>query len=210
MRTKTLLLTAALSAAGVMATMAAGVTSVNVVGYINVSVPPGFSFIANQLSAQNEKISALIAAPMDGTVVYTWKNGNFDPNAYNLFGDNTWDNPDTILTPGNGALIFNATAAAFTVTFVGEVKQGALKTTIPAGFSFISSQVPQEGTVSALGYAPKDGDILYKWEKGNFSPYSFNLFGDNTWDPKEPTLGVGDSALLSSVGGSWDRTFNVP
>ena len=208
MRTKTLLLTAALSAAGVMATMAAGVTSVNVVGYINVSVPAGFSFIANQLSAQNEKISALISRPPDGTVVYTWDNG-FAANSFNLFGDETWDNPDTVLTPGSGALIYNATAAPFTVTFVGEVKQGTLTTTIPNGFSFISSQVPQEGTLSALGYTAKDGDVLYKWD-GGFSASTYNLFGDNTWDPAEPTLAVGQSALLFSTGGAWTRTFNVP
>lgn len=208
MRTKTLLLTAALSAAGVMATMAAGVTSVNVVGYINVSVPSGFSFIANQLSAQNEKISALISRPPDGTVVYTWENG-FAANSFNLFGDETWDNPDTILTPGNGALIYNATAAAFTITFVGEVKQGTLTTTVPSGFSFISSQVPQEGTLSALGYTAKDGDVFYKWDNG-FSASAYNLFGDNTWDGDEPTLKVGQSGLLFSTGGAWTRTFNVP
>lgn len=190
--------------------MAAGVTSVNVVGYINVSVPPGFSFIANQLSAQNETIEALIGktAP-SGTVVYSWDSG-FKANGYDFFQDQTWDDPGQILTPGNGSLIYNPTAAAFTITFVGEVKQGNLTTTIPQGFSFVSSQVPQAGTLSALGYTPKTGDVLYKWNNG-FDAYTYELFDANTWDPSEPTLEVGQSALLfSTAGNSWARTFNVP
>src|SRR5947207_10303632 len=46
MRTKTLLLTAALAAAGAASAMAQNVYSVNAVGYANVSVPSGFSMIA--------------------------------------------------------------------------------------------------------------------------------------------------------------------
>lgn len=208
MRTKTLLLTAALSAAGVLSSMAV-VTSVNVVGYINVSVPVGFSFIANQLVAASDTVANLIPAPADGTVLYTWDNG-FSPNPYNLFGDNTWDQPGVKLSPGSGALIYNASDAPFTVTFVGEVKQGSLSTAISPGFQFVSSQVPQEGTLSALNYTATDGDVLYKWDNG-FSPFTYNLFGDKTWDPSEPTLKVGESALLFSVTGTdWNRNFVVP
>src|SRR6478672_7317898 len=47
MRTKTLLLTAALAAVGVSSSMAQ-VYSVNVVGYVNKSVPKGFYMLANQ------------------------------------------------------------------------------------------------------------------------------------------------------------------
>ena len=46
MRTKTLLLTAALAAAGVVSSMAQ-VYSVNSVGYVNLTLPNGFSMIAN-------------------------------------------------------------------------------------------------------------------------------------------------------------------
>ena len=46
MRTKTLLLTAALSAAGI-ATSMAQVYSANAVGYVNKLIPTGFSMIAN-------------------------------------------------------------------------------------------------------------------------------------------------------------------
>src|SRR5947209_7927276 len=74
MRTKTLLLVAALSAAGAL-TSTAQVFSVNMVGYINLNIPKNFSLIANQLNNQpNNTIATLLPAPPDGTVVY-----KFDP-----------------------------------------------------------------------------------------------------------------------------------
>jgi hypothetical protein len=80
---------------------------------------------------------------------------------------------------------------------------------VSPGFQFVSSQVPQQGTLSALGFAASDGDVVYKWDNG-FAPYTYNLFGDKTWDPSEPTLNVGEGALLYSVSGNdWTRTFNV-
>jgi hypothetical protein len=54
MRTKTLLLTAALAVAG-LSSASAQVYSVNAVGYINLSLPKGFSMICNQLKASPDK-----------------------------------------------------------------------------------------------------------------------------------------------------------
>ena len=48
MRTKALLLTAALGLASVATSMAQAVYSVNVVGYINLTMKPGFNLVANQ------------------------------------------------------------------------------------------------------------------------------------------------------------------
>jgi len=59
MRTKTLLLSgvvAALTSASLMAQ----VYSLNAVGYINVTIPPGFSIVANQLNTTNNNISPLL------------------------------------------------------------------------------------------------------------------------------------------------------
>jgi hypothetical protein len=64
MRTKTLLLTAALSAAGIATSMAQNVYSVNMVGYINKTMPKGLSMIANQLNASpNNKVTTLFGTP---------------------------------------------------------------------------------------------------------------------------------------------------
>ena len=66
MRTKTLLLSgvvAALSSASLMAQ----VYSLNAVGYINVTCPPGFSIIANQLNTGNNVITNLFTVPSNGS-----------------------------------------------------------------------------------------------------------------------------------------------
>jgi hypothetical protein len=62
MRTKALLLAAAFAAAGV-ATSVAQVYSVNAVGYVNVTLPPGFSLVSNPLNAGtgNNTVSKLFS-----------------------------------------------------------------------------------------------------------------------------------------------------
>jgi len=142
-KTKTLLLTAAISAAGILASSAAGVTSVNVVGYINVSVPSGFSYLANQLSAADVTIGKLITTANPGTTVYTFA-GNFTANTFATYYDPAdpttlvWDTPGDKLSLGSGVLVYNP-GAAFNVTFVGEVAQGNLVTSISQGFNIVSS-----------------------------------------------------------------------
>jgi len=206
MRTKTLLLTAAICAAGVLSSMAANVTSVNVVGYVNVNVPKGFSFIANQLVGASTSVKSLLTTATvtdtESTVVYKW-NAGFDGNT---FDGADWDNNDSTLNPGEGALIY--APAAFTVTFVGEVKQGTLTTPVPAGFSIISSQVPQSGgLVTDLKFSPGADDIVYKWNSG----FDGNGFDGSAWDAGEPTIDVGSAFLYYNAGAAktWSRTFSV-
>src|SRR5258707_9446070 len=70
MKTKTLLLTAALAAAGAASAMAQNVYSVNAVGYINKSVQSGFSLLSNPFVVSNESLDALMPTPPEGTTVY--------------------------------------------------------------------------------------------------------------------------------------------
>jgi hypothetical protein len=73
MRTKTLLLTAALSAAGV-ATSMAQVYSVNAVGYVNTQLVPGLNLISNPLEAADNKIKTLLTGVPVNTQVYRFVN----------------------------------------------------------------------------------------------------------------------------------------
>jgi hypothetical protein len=210
MRTKTLLATAVLSAAGV-ATSMAQVFSVNAVGYVNVKVPPGFSLIANQLNAPDAKLSALIPTAPAGTTVY-----KFNGTAYEIASfddlDNAWVGPAITLSPGEGAFIRNPTAAEFTVTFVGEVPAGSLSNPLPAGFSIRSSQVPQAGKITTdLGFPAGAGDVIYQFNSTT-DQYVINSFDDldNAWVPAEPTVAVGESFFVKkAAAGNWTRNFSV-
>src|SRR4051812_8366959 len=116
MRTKTTLLTAALVAAGALSSMAQ-VYSVNVVGYINLNIPHGFSMIANQLNASpNNTVVTLFPSPPDQTTVFKY---NAATRVYDSadFADGAWEgNTALSLGPGEGAFIY--TPVAFPQTFV--------------------------------------------------------------------------------------------
>src|SRR6266496_2681666 len=71
MRTKTILVTGLLVAAGITTSTAQAVYSVNIVGYINKSLPPGLSLISNQLNASpDNKVQTLFGSPAGQVTVY--------------------------------------------------------------------------------------------------------------------------------------------
>jgi hypothetical protein len=209
MRTKTLLLTAAVIAAGAVASQAQ-VYSVNAVGYVNSQVGPGFTLIANPLNTTNNTLGVLLPSPPDFTTVYKWNETSqgFDIATY-FFG--AWDHPEYTLNPGEGAVI--STDTAFTITWVGEVMQGQLATAIPQNYSIRSSKVPQSGTLTQLAFpTPNDFDTLYKW---NTSSQAYDIFTYffGSWSgptPGEPSIGVGESFFYSANAPlNWTRTFSV-
>ena len=210
MRTKTLLLTAALSAAGI-ATSMAQVYSQNAVGYINLSLSQGFNMIANQLVAPSYTLSSLIPNPPLGTQIYKFSPGSG-------FAVSTFDELDAVWLPnGNETLnlgrgVWINVPSAYTLTFVGEVPQGTLTTPTTTGFNMVASQVPQVGSVSTLGLVPGLGDVVYRYTPGSgFAVFTFDEL-DAVWLPSEPSLNVGEAVWLLRASGSpssWVRTFNV-
>jgi hypothetical protein len=220
MRTKALLLAAALTAAGIASTLAqSNVYSLNVVGYVNVTVPSGFSLIANPLQASDNTISNLFnSSNPQGSTVFTWNGSFFAANKLDEFGGG-WDIPSLDLSPGKGFFINNA-GAAFTNTFVGEVLQGALTNTPSAGYSVIASKVPQAGFVQDLGLTPVLGDSIYLWNGSFFVAIKLDEFGGG-WDTsssfvvdpvKGPQINVGQSFFYQNPtgGATWVRNFTVP
>jgi len=207
MRTKTLLLTAALAAAGLTSSMAQQVFSVNAVGFVNVVVPPGFSMIANPLNAATNTIPALFAGVPDGTTIYKFDGTSYSVNALDL---GEWGNPAQTLVPGEGAFIRNAGTAPFTVTFVGEVMQGPLSNPIPAGFSIRSSQVPQTGALdTVLGFPAVDGDTIYQFNNAQNS-YAIHALDLGEWGGGVPTPAVGESFFVKKAAAvNWTRNFSV-
>jgi len=217
MRTKTLLLTAALCAAGV-ATSLAQVYSVNAVGYVNLSLPAGYSLIANPLNNGSNHLKAVLTGVPDAAVVYQWTGAAFDNDPPSYIDGVGWLNSvgpadDTVtLAPGAGFFLY--LPAASTVTFVGEVPQGTLTQNVPTGYSIQASQVPQAGTLTALGFSAKDGDTVYQWIRSSqgydANPPTF-IEGGVGWIPQEPTIGVGEGFFLYRTGtaGTWTRTFSV-
>lgn len=205
MRTKLILTTAVFGVASLGAF--AQVYSVNAVGYINKTVPAnGLAILANQLNSGGNAIVDVITNPVEGLLVYKYSQaGGFAGNGY-TFGE--WEVPAMVLAPGEAFFVSNPTAAAVTLTFVGEVPQGALSTTLAQGLNLVASQVPQAGAIaSVLGYVPSEGDIVYKWTGTGYAGTGYT-FGE--WEGAQPELAVGEGVFISrGTAGAWTRTFSV-
>lgn len=214
---------AALTAAGAL-TSTAQVFSVNMVGYINLSIPSGFSLIANQLNNSPDNTYKTLfptATTANNTVLYKFDNGLGAFGSEQLSGGVWSGGGNTTLNPGEGAFIL--APVAFTATFVGEVQTGTSTVHQPLGFQIVSSVIPQQGRVYDVN-APGDGQV----DLGNGVPsaqqvwYQFDnvlgAYGANQysggWSAEPgPLLKVGESAFVLTVaaGGphDWTRTFNV-
>jgi hypothetical protein len=217
MRIKTLALTAAALAAGVASSMAQNVYSLNVVGYMNVAVPSGFSIIANQLDAPTNTIASLLTGVPENTLLYKFANGAYTIASYAQDDDGNlvWDQPNLTLAPGEAAFIRNP-GAQYTLTFVGEVRQspsgGQLRTPLVAGFNLVSSQVPQQGQLdTVLGFPPVENDLVYLFRAGQYviSSYAQDDDGNLVWD-RIPSPNVGEGFFVrTGAARNWDRTFTV-
>jgi uncharacterized protein YkuJ len=208
MRTKALILTAAVGAMSIASSMAQ-VYSVNAVGYVNIAAPSGFSMIAHQFVVPSRTLASLLPNPLPATQIY-----KLTPTGYQI---STFDDIDLVWTPDPNATIdlgggaFINSPGPQTLTFVGEVPQGSLVTPTPAGFSIRSSQVPQAGTVTALGLIGQPADQIYKLGPTGYEIFTFDDI-DLVWSPTEPSVAVGESFFLNKApGGSatWTRTFSV-
>jgi hypothetical protein len=224
MRTKTLLLTAALTAAGALSSMAQ-VYSVNIVGYINLTVPKGFSIIGNQLNATPDNtLPSVLPAPPENTTIYKFNGTGFASS--NFSADNPtggWFPNTMTLAPGEAAFISidpSVAPSGATLTLVGEVKLLS-DVSVPNGFSMISSALPMSDTLENLGFPTREGDYVYFFDptlaggKGGFK--SSNYSADNPtggWFPFVPTPAVGQGFYVSGDAGigparTWHRSFVV-
>lgn len=205
MRTKTLLLTAVLSAAGVATSLAQAVYSVNIVGYVNVDVPVGFSMIANQLdNKKGNMLGDLITSAVTGTTIYKFDGAGFSSS---IFIEGLGWSPDASLAPGEGAFI--NVVAATKLTFVGEVMTGPQTLAIPANFSIKSSILPISEPLDGVGvnFPAQTGDTVYFFRGGN---YASAIFIEGLGFSPEAKPNVGESFFVNKgAAANWVRDFKV-
>lgn len=227
MRTKVLLLAAAALSAGAFAA-SAQVYSQNVVGYINLSLPAGYSVIANQLATGNNGINTVLTNGVpDGTTLTEWDFANqrwsLDPQTY-YAGDQWYDSSlsssSVSLNPTNGrAFLINLPAAA-TITLVGDVPQGSLVSQVRGpGYDVVASVVPVVSGLGTNGFPQVDG-MTYTymasgaWVGAPNLPYTYYA-GDQWYDPSlspvDPAPAVGAGFLANNPGptANWTRNFTV-
>jgi hypothetical protein len=225
MRTLKALACAAALTAGLGTAVAQNVYSLNVVGYYNVTLTNNqFWIVANQLNTTNNQIQYVIPTAQDFTTVYKWNGSSYGINQYVSPANygNGWDHPTDTLNPGEAAMIKDpGTGGGQTLTFVGEVLQGALSNNIPTdALCFRSYSVPMAATLAAASVPGEDFDITYVWTGRNYgivttytSPANYGNGWDSDGSGNGPLLAVGQGfgykKYPANHGNAWIQNFTV-
>lgn len=193
MRTKSILLGAALIAAGIAPSMAqqSNVFSVNVVGYVNVNVTNGnFYLLQNPLDDGHGNIITNVLNGGDSvngnlSAVYFYQGGVLTPLETYFTGFGWFPGTNTV-SPGQG--VFLLATATSTITFSGNVVTNKSETLLP-GFNLAGSAYPGSLNFDGLG----------------LSAHANNLDVVLRYIPAGPNLGLNDVSTYFT-GYGWFET----
>jgi len=186
-----------------------GVFSDNILGYASITLPPGFSLIANPLRGANNSVAELFKGWPDGTTL-----NKFDTRFFrlseNAVAHGKWANLSEQLLPGEGAIFFNPTQDYKSHSFVGEVLQGNLSMPIPSGFSLRSSLVPQPGQLQEdLHFPIAEEDVIHLFDRDQ-QRYVLYPFEGGKWTSGSPVLSLGEAFWVAKTSAAnWNRSFIV-
>ena len=189
--------------------LADGVPSNNVIGYASMTLPPGFSMIANPFNSADNSVAALFKDWPNGTTL-----NKFDTRLFRLTDNGvklkSWINPHDKLVPGEGVIFFNPTPDYRPLSFVGEVQQGNLSMPIPAGFSVRSSMVPQHGQLHEdLAFPIAEGDVVHLFDRDR-KTYVLYPYQNGKWTNGSPVVSIGESFWVAKTGpANWIRSFTI-
>jgi hypothetical protein len=206
MRTKTILLSALLGALGSVSVMAqTNVYSLNAVGYINVTIQPGYNIITCPLIASPDNTIATLLNNTNGQYqsgartssdVYQFSGGTYtaEDEASSANAPSGWAAGGTItINPGQAVFFYNPTSTNMSATFVGTVPTGPITNALIPGYNLVGSVVPVTGDIVTNpislftngAYSGRTSDYIYTYSPsaGYSSQDSFTAAGWNTGDP---------------------------
>lgn len=209
MRTKTLLLSAAALAAGLLSSQAQNVYSANVVGYVNVTNAANvFALMSNPLDNGTNNLTSLFPSAPNGSQVQVWTGSGFQGATKNLTGN--WST-NLVITPGEG--FFVKLPGNGTNTFVGSVAVpvgGTNVLALPAGlFVLVGSPIPYSDTLTGtnLNLQLANGSQVQVWTGSGFQGSTKNLTGN--WSTNL-TITPGEGFFVkSSTATNWVQSFNL-
>jgi hypothetical protein len=197
--------------------------SINIVGYYNLSIRPGYNLIANQLSYSNNTLNAMFnpTTPI-GSTFTRWDSvaQQFAPVSTYLGPGSGWS-INYSLNFGEGGLL--SSPILWTNTFVGEVTHaydadtGTLNwhPNYPNGLHLLSSPIPLTAPIdinfmNAVGRLPQDGEWVAILDPAT-QLYTFTTFHTGSgWDNGDPVLGYGQSAWFDLGGGLAANLSSIP
>ncbi|MGD0260987.1 MAG: hypothetical protein ABSD29_14325 [Verrucomicrobiota bacterium] len=181
----------------------------NVVGYVSITLPPGFSMIACPLDAPTNTVGKVFKDWPDGTTL-----NKFDTQLFRLVENavkfSQWTNPSERLMPGEGAIFFNPTLDYRSICFTGEVLTKNVSVAVASGFSIRSSPVPQPGAlVEDLEFPIANGDVIHLFDREG-QQYVLHPYENGKWTAGAPMLNVGEAFWVAKTEpGHWTRNLSV-
>lgn len=182
-----------------------GIASNTALGFVSMTLPPGFSLIANPFQRGNNSVGDAFKGWKQGTTL-----NKFDTLlvrlSENAMKNERWTNPDQQLLPGEGAIFFNPTEDYRIHSFAGEVAQGSFTMPIPSGFSLRSSLVPLGGNLlDDLQFPIADGDVVHLFDRDR-QTYTLHPFENGKWSSGPPIVSVGEAFWVAKAEpGNWTR-----
>jgi hypothetical protein len=175
------------------------VYSLNVVGYVNVTIPANkYAIVSTPLNFTGpggNNITNVIGGTIeDNTSVFPFAGGVFlDSETY--FAGFGWFPGTTTLNPGSAYFVKTPASGGATLTFVGEVLQGNATNALGAGYSLVGSQVPQSvplgdtttSQATTMHFPATEGDTVFRYNVATQAYLdSVNYFGGYGWFDSGP------------------------
>jgi hypothetical protein len=182
------------------------IMSANTLGFASITLPPGFSLIANPFDSNDNGLATLFKGWPDGTTL-----NKFDARMFRLVENEVvhgkWNRPAERLDPGDGAIFYNPTSDYKTHNFVGDVLNSRSARPIPTGFSLRSSQAPVPGLLDEdLGFPIAEGDVIHLFDKDR-QQYVLHPYEGSKWTKGQPAISVGEAFWVAkNEAGNWITT----
>jgi len=198
--------------------------SANGVGYYDLTLPPGFSLIANQLFRVPNTFDSLLPQVPDETQIQRYSSGQYTIFYYGPFesGGSGWQTQEgapagsEALLPGDGVFFFNPLQGNLTLSFYGQFATSPVATLVAPNFSVKSSAYPKSGSLEQLlGSFPIFEDQALRFLNNNYVTAIFDgaaWLDSTTGDPFTGTLNVGESFFYFNSGSSsrtWTQSYSV-
>jgi hypothetical protein len=224
MRTKTLLLSAAALAAGVVASQAqSNVYSANIVGYVTTVFQPAgkYTLVANPFDSGSNNVVGLVDAVLPNkSQVLVWDSvGQTFITASK--GGGAWDT-NIAIAPGVGFFVKspNAQVAPITNTFVGNIiaspNGGTNRVALPAAYYLSGTPIPFTGALADpqgtnqvnLGSTLPNKSQVLAWDATGQTFITASK-GAGAWDTNLAIIPGAGYFISSKAATNWDQQLQV-
>ena len=177
-------------------------------GYVTLTVPAGYSLVANPLSNGGNRVSDIFPSAPSGSTLskFNAMTGKWEANTFT----DAWSQPGMTLAPGEGA-VFKNEGTSFDVVLAGFTPWAETTLGIPAGKSVVSPRLAKGGLLSSrLGMPMVEGlkvELLNN-ATGKYDAYTVSA---GAWSPAEPAVALGQAFIVTAPSAiEWTHDPTIP